>query len=264
MNTVADMRKYLNNYNTSCMKKENSELTIPLEFKIACATYHLAVPEVLQLFIDHISFYDSLSHKSNDCYRFATNTLLSHPHPPIEGISPAFQTNREAIIKYVREIVQMSVRPRTVEIKRRKLCIPIVKKIFNLMEPKVITSRTLQLDEVNILQLGMDFCIMCETHNCQPEVYLQHFMDQVSLPETHARIGLHQLLENHAMAFFYQAITKCTALLSSPTHKALQIEFIDHIQELHLRLFIVRSVEKRREKYYELYDNYYHKLIHSV
>lgn len=246
------------------MKKDKPGLTIPLEFKIACATYHLAVLEVLQLFIDHISFYDSLSHKSNDCYRFATNTLLSHPHPPIEGISPAFQTNRDAIIKYVREIVQMSVRPRTAEIKRRKMCIPIVKKIFKLMEPQITTSQTLQLDATNTLQLGIDFSIMCETHNCQPEVYLQHFMDQISLPETHARIGLHQRLENHAMAFFYQAITKCHALLSPPSHKALQVEFIDHIQELHLRLFIVRSLEKRREKYYELYDNYYHKLIHSV
>lgn len=261
---AAGMRKYLNNHNTSFMKKDNPGLTIPLEFKIACATYHLAVPEVLQLFIDHISFYDSLSHKSNDGYRFATNTLLSHPHPPIEGVSPAFETNRNAIIKYVREIVQMSVRPRTPENKRRKMCIPIVKKIFNLMEPKVTTSRTLELDEVNTLQLGIDFSIMCETHNCRPEVYLQHFMDQISLPETHARIGLHHLLENHAMAFFYQAITKCNALHSSPSHKALQVEFIDHIQELHLHLFIVRSVEKRREKYYKLYDNYYHKLIHSV
>ncbi|RQO64507.1 hypothetical protein DBR43_32495 [Pedobacter sp. KBW06] len=258
------MKKYLNNHNASLMKKDKPELTIPLEFKIACATYHLAIPEVLQLFIDHISFYDSLSHKSKDCYRFATNTLLSHPHPPIEGISPAFQTNRDAIIKYVREIVQMSVRPRTPEIKRRKMCIPIVKKIFNLMEPKVTTSRTLQLDEANTLQLGIDFSIMCETHNCRPEVYIQHFMDQVSLPETHARIGLHHLLENHAMAFFYQAISKCNALLSPPSHKALQVEFIDRIQELHLRLFIVRNLEKRREKYYELYDNYYHKLIHSV
>lgn len=246
------------------MKKENPELTIPLEFKMACTTYHLAVPEVLQLFIDHISFYDSLSHKSNDAYRVATNTLLSHPHPPIEGISPAFKTNREAIIKYVREIVQMSVRPRTSEIKRRKLCIPLIKKIFNLMEPKVTSSRTLQLDGESSLQLGMDFSIMCETHNCSPEVYLQHFMDQVSLPETHARIGLDHALENYAMAFFYQAITECNALPSTPLHKALQIEFIDHIQELHLHLFIVRSLEKRREKYYELYDNYYQKLIHSV
>lgn len=264
MNTVAGMRKYLNKHNPSFMKKESPELTIPLEFKIACTTYHLAVPEVLQLFIDHISFYDSLSYKSKDCYRYATNTLLSHPHPPVEGISPAFQTNREAIIKYVREIVQMSVRPRTAEIKRRKLCIPIVKKIFNLMEPKLTSSQTLQLDEANSLQLGMDFCIMCETHNCHPKVYLQHFMDQVSLPETHARIGLDHVLENHAMAFFYQAITKCNTLFSPPSHKALQIEFIDQIQELHLRLFIVRDLEKRRKKYYELYDNYYQKLIHSV
>ena len=132
------------------------------------------------------------------------------------------------------------------------------------MEPKVTSSRTLQLDETNTLQLGMDFSIMCETHNCAPEIYLQHFMDQISLPETHARIGLNQVLENHAMAFFYQAITKCSTLFSSPSDKALQIEFIDHIQELHLRLFIVRDLEKRREKYYELYNNYYHKLIHSV
>ncbi|AOM77255.1 hypothetical protein [Pedobacter steynii] len=246
------------------MKKEEPELlTIPLEFKIACATYHLPVAEVLQQFIDHISFYDSLSYKSNDSYRFATNTLLSYPQPTVQGMNPAFRKSREAIIKYIRQIVQMSVKPGTVELKRRKLCIPIIKKIFQLMERGHTASGTLQLDETTSLQLGMDFCIMCETHNCPPQHYLQHFMNQISLPETHARIGLHCALENHAMAFFYRTITKCNALLYSSAQKALQIEFIDSIQELHLRLFIVRDLEKRREKYHELYQDYYHKLIQA-
>ncbi|SHF10083.1 hypothetical protein [Pedobacter caeni] len=247
------------------MKNENPEvLAIPLSFKIACATYHLAIPEVLQLFIDHISFYDSLSHKSDDCYRLATNTLLRYVHPNIEGMSPAFRKNREAVIKYIREIIQMSVRPGIVENKRRKLCIPIVKKIFRLMEPNVTAAGKIQLYGDTILPLSMDFAIMCETHNCSPETYIQYFMDQISLPETHARIGLHCVSENPAMAFFYRSITKCSVLPSSPQQKSLQIEFIDDIQELHLRLFIIRDVAKRRDSYKELYDNYYQKLIQAT
>lgn len=234
---------------------------IPLEFKIACATYDLHIPEVLQLFIDHVSFYDSLSQKSDDLYRSATNTLLNYSISIRRETSTSFLKQREPILKYIREVIRIATTPAQTHTKKRKMCVPFVKKIYQIMDRTITRDTTLILDEGITLELKMDFCLLCELHNCTPEEYLEHFMSNISLPNTHANVGLKRVVENQAMGFFYKSLSTNKRKPSLSAYRFLQVHFIDQIQELHLWLFIIRSYEKRVEKYQELYYQYYQQLL---
>lgn len=238
-----------------------SLLPIPLEFKIACATYNLSIREVLQLFIDHVSFYDSMSQKSDDLYRSATNTLLNYSISIRRAHSPALLKHREPILKYIREVIKIASTPPESQAKKRKMCVPIVRKIYRSMERSKTQNTSLLLEEEITLQLSMDFCLLCEIHHCSPEEYLEHFMSQISLPSTHANLGLNRLVENQAMGFFYKSLNIGKGTPAIHAHRNLQVQFIDQIQELHLWMFIIRGYEKRVQKYQELYFNYYQLLL---
>ncbi|WP_316750927.1 hypothetical protein [Pedobacter gandavensis] len=237
---------------------------IPLEFKIACATYDLQLSEVLQLFIDHVSFYDSLSQKSDDIYRSATNTVIIYSLSLCRAHSTSFLKQREKILKYIKEVIRIAITRELTPTKKRKLCVPVVKKIYQIMERTNTKETTIILDEGITLQLKMDFCLLCEIHNCTPEEYLEHFMSQISLPETHANFELKKKPENQAMGFFQKALNIYEEKPSISAHRHLQVQFIDEIQELHLWLFIIRSFGKRVEKYRELYYRYYQQLLKAT
>ncbi|WP_316840497.1 hypothetical protein [Pedobacter gandavensis] len=244
--------------------KTPSLLPIPLEFKIACATYQLPIAELLQLFIDHASFYDSLSQKSDDLYRAATNTLLNYSISIRRESTKAFLKQRESILKYIQEIIRIAVTPEQAHSKKRKRCAPIVKKIYEAMDRSKTQNTSLLLEENISLELTMDYCLLCEIHNCTPEEYLQYFMSQISLPITHANIGLGRVVENQAMGFFYKSLD---VGIKHPTNYAfqnLQLQFIDQIQELHLWLFIIRDYEKRVKKYQEVYYQYYQRVLAAI
>lgn len=241
--------------------KTKAPIAVPLNFKIACATYQLSIPEVLQLFIDHVSFYDSLSQKSDDLYRSATNTLLNYSISIRRETTTAFLNHREPILKYIRKIIGIATSSIKESNKKRKLCAPIVKQIYQIIDRSMTKNTSLLLEEGIILQLKMDFCLICEIHNCSPEEYLEHFMLQISLPRNHAQVGLKKVLENQAMGFFFKAVNIIEERPVRDSHKNLQIEFIDQIQELHLWLFLNRNLEKREEKYQEIYLSYYHQLL---
>lgn len=236
-------------------------IAIPLNFRIACATYHLSIPEVLQLFIDHISFYDSLSQKSDDIYRSATNTLLNYSISIRRETSTAFLNHRDPILKYIRKIIKIATLPVSTPQKKRKLCVPIVRSIYQILDQSIPQHSTVMLEGGNLLQLKMDLCVICEIHNCSAEEYLEHFMSQISLPKNHAQAGLKKVVENQAMGFFFKSLSLIKDAQVSDAHRNLQIEFIDRIQEAHLWLFIIRDLKRRERKYEQIYLKYYHQIL---
>ncbi|WP_316821652.1 hypothetical protein [Pedobacter gandavensis] len=243
--------------------KTTSPLPIPLDFKIACATYQLSIPEVLQFFIDHVSFYDSLSQKSDDLFRAATNTLLHYSVSIHRESSTSLHKYRLVILKYIQEMIKIATISKQTQSKKRKRAALLVKRVYEIIDRTKAQNTKLILEEGIVLQLSMDFCLLCEIHNCAAEEYLEYFMSKISLPVTHAQVGLNCIVENQAMGFFYKSLDSFKVSDANSAHRNLQVLFIDKIQELHLQLFIIRNFEKRVEKYQELYQDYYQKLLES-
>jgi len=57
---------------------KNNPIIIPLEFRVACTVTKIEIQQVLQIFIDHISFYDSISNVYSEGYTEATRTTSDY------------------------------------------------------------------------------------------------------------------------------------------------------------------------------------------
>jgi hypothetical protein len=244
-------------------EQQNDIINIPLEYKVACTIRYLKPHEVLQTFIDHISFYTTLSTAYSLGFREASDTTSEYSVTHgIEKASPAFVTCHDFARKCIMDVLRLTVKKGVSENQKRKKCIPIVKELYRVME-HIKSPAKIYLDEDTVLHLSEDFCIVCEIHQHYPKEYLEYFMSRVSLADFQARVGLKKMVDNPAMAFYNLVAEQGLGnLVTSPIFLSeLERDFIDRIQQMHHEVFIVRDLDKRRELYREFYLDYYNKLI---
>lgn len=254
-----NMKKYSN-------KRTNDEVctatTIPFEFKMACTIYNMSPKDVLQCFIDHVSFYDSLSQRFNGPYSYATNVLISYPYEENEKISKAFSRNRDHAIKCIRGLLNLIMDPNLTEEQRRKKSLPIISELHKITPNNYIKTNELKLDKNTTLRLTLDFRLFCEIHELVPAKYLEHFMANISLSDISARNSLGMTELNYAVAFFsalsdgYKNINE-----GNLPHPDLHFNFIDRMQEMHLRALFIRNLDQKKQMYQEVYYSHYLKLI---
>jgi hypothetical protein len=245
--------------------EQNQVLTIPLDFKIACVIYHMQPEKVLQNFINHVSFYMSLSTGYLPGFREATNTLAEYSIDHVNRTpSPAISESRDFTIKCVKSVIEISKRKGISEEKKRKKCIPIVKQL-NQSLTHILTKPRLHLNEEQVLELSDDFRIRCEMLQHTPKDFLEYFMSKISLADRDARFGLNKVIENHALDFF-----RLTTLGlgrnedNKITNHEAQQDFIDEYQKMRYELFIVRDLEERRSLLQEFYLKHYHELTKVI
>lgn len=241
--------------------EKDDRINIPLNFKIACTLYNLPVHKVLQFFIDHVSFYDSMSTGFNGAYSNATNTMISCPGKT-KTSNTGLLPHREMIIKYIREIIAVTMQHGTTEAKKRQKSIPIINRLYKSLPVEKKVPKVLYLNKKSTLALTIDFCVFCEIHDCGPKIYLEHFMNKISLADISARIGLQLIVENQAMAFFSKLIKGYGNLNSGiPADARLQSAFFNDVQEMRLKMDAVKDLEKQRKAFQKLYYAYYKKLL---
>ncbi|MES2063076.1 MAG: hypothetical protein V4456_14210 [Bacteroidota bacterium] len=241
--------------------QRNDIINIPLEFKLACLVEGFSEQAVLQAFIDHISFYAVLGSGYIKGYREATSALKELNFTNSKGqASEAFANNREIASQCTIEILKIGIQTGNAKAKKNRSR-KYIKKLFDTMERTYSTDK-LYLAEESVLVFNEDFQVLCEFFNRYPKEYLEYFMSKIDLADHLARIGLNKLIVNGSMAFFAMLmggfIKDNIRNLAKPATE-LQIEFIDELQQLHAKNFIVRNVEKRRVIYHNFFYNYYNK-----
>ncbi|OCX54197.1 hypothetical protein BEL04_08015 [Mucilaginibacter sp. PPCGB 2223] len=243
--------------------EQSQGITMPLDFKIACVIYHLKPEKVLQTFINHVSFFMSLSTDYLRGFREATNTLAEFSFENINySASPA--ENRDFTIKCVRNVIEISKRNGISAEKKRKKCIPIVRQL-NLSLNHQITKPKFYLDENTVLELCDDFRIRCEMLQHTPKEFLEYFMSKISLADRDARIALNKINENPALAFF-ELVTLGLGRNEDTTivNGEAQQDFIDEYQTIKYELFIVRDLEEHRALMKQFYLKHYQELIKAI
>jgi hypothetical protein len=83
------------------MKKiKHHIIEVPLEFKVACTVYRLNIQQVLQIFVDYASIYDSLTGEYSEGFSEATRTISSYARSKIRKTkrSKAFLKCRDTAI----------------------------------------------------------------------------------------------------------------------------------------------------------------------
>lgn len=107
-------------------------------------------------------------------------------------------------------------------------------------------SDTFCVDEHIMLKFSKNFIVLCEPHNCYPAEYLEYFMDQISVAEMEAKIGLEVLNDNFTMAFFMKiALGFGLANDEIPDFNEEDMIFLIEMDELRARCHHIASQEER-------------------
>lgn len=242
---------------------------VPHNFKVACVLFGLPIRALLQLFIDHVSFYHVFGSKEVGPHTLATRTLAKYVHEKkadkgheVRSRMAISEENRDKSVALIRLLVKLSSAHDLSDAQQRKSAKPLIKKLRRYMSGAIVKASTLYLNKEEKLQLTDDFCLICEIHKIHPLEHLTNFMRELSPADHYARARLNKLIENPAMAFFLIASKGYGGLnLGQATHKKIKIEFIDEMQEAHLNLFIYRSLAYRKARYQDILDNYYQQII---
>ena len=100
---------------------KNNLIEIPIEFKVACTIDKVNIQEVLQIFIDHVTIYDSISAEYSEGFSEATRTIsacLLDKERPVKR-SKAVKECRDLTIQCIKGIVALA---------KKKLVKPISKE----------------------------------------------------------------------------------------------------------------------------------------
>ena len=246
------------------MKVSNTSLiSIPVEFSVACMIYKITVKQALQLFIDHITLYDSFSETYSKGFTEASGTITTFLQTKEKkpGLGKAFQNCRDLAAPCLALIIRLSKSTIKTSVKRKR-AIPYVNDLFKLAERIYTPSKTLHLDENSAIELSKDFCILCELYNTEPKEFLENFMGRISLADAHARQGLNQQIPDFALDFFMliaSGFARETPDLQRLTET--ETEFYQQMKEIQLSLYNIRNLSERTEILKDYYYSHYSKMI---
>jgi len=243
------------------MKRINDQqIIVPLEFNVACAIYKVKIVEVLQVFIDHVTLYDTMREDYCEGFSEATRTVGSYVREkrkrPVQ--SKAMRNCRALLISCLSNIKVLATKKAGLTIVKRKKTRPLVNMISEAMERVYTISDTLYLDEYSAIKLSKDFCVLCEAHNCYPKEFLEHFMGRISVADAHAHKGLKLIYDNYTFSFFSNiadGFGRDTTEMFDLTDT--ELDFYERMEELHLELYIIRDVQKRANILRDLYLLHY-------
>ena len=247
--------------------KTNHHLVhIPLEFRIACSIYKLNPQQVLQIFINHATVYDSLADGYSEGFSECSKTIglcVVSLRRTANG-SHAYDHCLESTALNFKGIHEIAKRQIGSAAAKRKSTLAYIDELYATMERVYTKSDILYLDENTTLHFTKDFTVMCELHNCYPAEYLENFMSRISLAEMEAKTGLGISNDNFTMAFFMKIVLGFGMVDEEvPNLNAAEIAFVRAATELRVRMFTVRSLPKRISVFKELYHNRYEQIINQ-
>lgn len=247
------------------MKKIDHQLiTVPLEFKVACRIYMISVQEVLQIFINHATVFDSTSRIYSQGYTEAVTTITHYilakelnPAP-----SKAFAKCKDTATSCLSMIVGLGRKKTGQALTKRRQCRTPVTLLFETMKRVYAPKDKLYLDEDSVLVLTKDFCVLCEIHNCYPKEYLEYFMNKISLADAHSRKALKIEQPDSCYALYFliaDGFERDISIIATLTD--LEMDFYDRMQEIRLELYPIRDLGQRTVLLREFYLDYYYQLI---
>jgi hypothetical protein len=246
-------------------------LEIPDEFKIACVVNNLKPAEALQVFINHVSFFQTLNSGYLTGFQEASlvmseysvkmnlngNDLQLKRITDMEG--PEFHQAKS--VKHIRQLIALTFHRKDSESVKHRKSIPIVKGLFKSIQHFKFCPEKIYLNATQQLVFNNDFRIICELYQIYPKCYLEYFMNKISLAETNARLDLNIEVQCNAMAFFFRMVNGLGQLNTQKIKPGEAIlEYIDEIQQLPAKSFIIRNLDERIALYSEFYKSHYRKI----
>lgn len=235
-------------------KIETAYLDVPRDFKIACESFGIGVPDFLQLIIRNFSFLYLFMHDDSE-YNLATKAFL-HAEDQFLSSQPHLKTNyslkeygNEAA-PYFQKLVKLAVNRSYSSRMKREKASRLMAKLYAIVSKEIKFKPDLYLDEETKLTLSKDFLLISAIHQYPPMAFINALMRCISLADLYARMHLDQVVSNPALGFYLRVQSGYGGSDDEVHINTIGFKnFLLDLQEFDVRYFFIRNLEKRTVVY---------------
>lgn len=245
-------------------KIEMEYLDVPRDFRIACESFGIVVPDFLQLIIRHCAFIHLFMHDDSE-YDMATKAFV-HAEKYLEG-QPGVMTNyslskySDEVVSLLKKLMKLVVNRSYSAKRKRDKAIKITDKLFNISSRELDVKSYVYYDEETKITFSRNFMLMTLIHQYPPIALLNALMQCVSLADLYARMHLGKEVPNPALAFYLSVQNGYGGLVDRRHINTLGFkDFFMDLQEFKTRYFIFQRLEQRIEVYRDRFEENFQKI----
>lgn len=239
--------------------KGQFRLNYPEDFRVACAINNLKHKDVLQYFVDNVSFYAFNGGDMEPVILWATDIIIDCRETVAQEIEPEKdQRIRRIALKYILLLNDLSEGMKLSPSAKLKESAVLMEEWKQEAQPYVIDVESFPLDETNAVKLTFDFTQVCKMNGISVTQGLQYYIDHISLPKDRA-VNLLEYVETHpCMALFGTIMFSNSAKTERiPVTQEIQLLFAERLLLLDEVLKEEERVETRISKYRAFYAEWY-------
>lgn len=168
--------------------KGEIKLNYPEEFKIACKINNLKHEELVQYFIDHVSFYAFIGGEMEPAYLWATTVSIDCKEFHGSEVQIIKDPQMQAIsLKYVRRLTAINL-DKTLNTQSETIkSISLMRQWSAEMNPLTDYQANISTERGEVLKLSFDFNLLCRMNGIDITDLLQYFIDHISLAKERAQ-----------------------------------------------------------------------------
>jgi|GEM_PF-1295361 len=163
------------------------KLNYPEEFKIACKINNLRYDELIQYFIDHVSFYAFIGGAKEPPFVWATAVSIACKellNNPVETFNDP--KIKEISLRYIKQLTGLHLEADFSTSVESSKSVSLMKAWSAEMLPLTDYSMDLRTEDDHFFTLTFDFNLVCRLNGIEAELLLQYFMDSISLARERA------------------------------------------------------------------------------
>lgn len=157
------------------------------DFRVACTINYLKQEEVLQYFINRVSFYAYIGGEMEAVALWATSIIDDcKKAAQAEVVAVTSKKVKYIFIKYFGLLSDLNANVHFSTVDKMKESFDIMQEWEAEMQPLVDYPKTIYLDKERFLVLTFDFNLLCRMSGLDVVQVLQYFIDQISLARQRA------------------------------------------------------------------------------
>lgn len=235
--------------------KGQFRLNYPEDFRVACTINNLKYEDVLQYFVDKVSFYAFNGGEMEPVILWATDIIIDCSETIDEKIVPENnQKVRRIALKYILLLNDLAEGTKLSHTAKVKESVKLMNEWEQELRPYITDSEIFLLDETTAVKITFDFKQVCKMNGISVLQALQYYTDHISLPTDRA-VNLLEYVETHpCMALFGTMMFSNSAKIERlPVTKGIQLSFAERLLTLDETLKEEEKVEKRISRYRTFY-----------
>ncbi|CDS91964.1 hypothetical protein BN1088_1430368 [Sphingobacterium sp. PM2-P1-29] len=243
------------------MKNTDSEtIVIPTSFRYACELFGIAIPDFLQLYVNHFSYMDQNFH-DHSVYNLVTKSF-EYVRQEDEGQNQVLQIklnkeDQDKGVKLIQSQIKLSINKNYSNAQKRSKGKLLTHRLYDIFSKGLELKEVIYLDEENTITLNKDLLFKSILTGISVTQFLNRIMECVAIPEHLARLHLNKAVYNPVLGVYMRVYDGYGHICDQQYQKSPKCRLlIMEIQELDKRYFFCRDLQQRTVFYQEWLDHY--------